>query len=346
MKKQTAFKLLAFIFSGVLLFAIGEITLRIRDAAKETSPPPPFDTRTIEEEIGWVITPNYSYSGQMADEQKVNYPLSISFNENGFRAFDKDTPKPNVFFLGDSYTQSVEVSDHRTFYRHLKDSLAFDLYAYGAAGYGTYQQYLILKRYIEWVQPDVVVLQLCANDFIDNHIGLEETAHYGVRKRRPYLQPNGEVVYHEVVTLKDQHKSISKLVNFVQDVVNSEATYTSSEELIAKQSRSYPKFDEAVNATILSLQKIKLLLPEDCAIMAFVSDHYSPQTETFENICNQVGIPMISNIGRYIKDVRQTGKIVHSFDGYHWNEKGHAIVAQQLLLPLKHKLTRDTIPLQ
>lgn len=346
MKKQTAFKLLAFIFSAVLLFGIGEVTLHIRDAAHQASPPPPFDTRTLEEEIGWIVTPNYTYSGQMADEQKANYPLSISFNENGFRAFDKDTPKPNVFFLGDSYTQSVEVSDDRTFYHHLKDSLPFDLYAYGAAGYGTYQQYLILKRYIELVKPDVVVLQLCSNDFIDNHIGLEETANYGVRKRRPYLQPNGEVVYHEVVSLKDQHRSMSKMVDFVKDIMGNKASYAPSEERIATQGRSYPKFDEAVHSTILSLQKIKSLLPDDCVIMAFVSDHYTPQIETFENICAQVGIPMISTIGKQIKDTKQSGEVVHSFDGYHWNEKGHAIVAQQLLLPLKHKLTTDTIPLQ
>ena len=338
MNKNLKFVSILSIFSILFALIVGEVFLRLTE--KEFAPHPPYDTREIDDNIGWVIKENYSYKGEMSDSRGNNYPINVNFNEDGFRHFDLNSGNQNVFFIGDSYIQSVEVSDENTFYKILKDSLKFNLYAYGAAGYGNLQEYLVLEKYYNKVNPDVVVLQICTNDFIDNYYKLEENANYKVEKRRPYLNLKNEVEYVEVQPAYQSIKNYSHLLAFVLKKLNKSKKQEVSEALIANQKLEYKDFNYSVKATKLILKKFIKLTSGKSKLIVFTSDYYSPQNEIIQDICSKNNINYISGVGKKIINARNSGIVVHSFDGYHWNNEGHKIVSEMLLPHLENALSK------
>jgi len=144
------------------MFIVGEIATRIYYASeKEVVPAPPYDYRQLDDKYGWFTKSNYYHKGSMKDKAGVEYDIEIKTNEHGFKTFDDvNSNKPKVFFIGDSYTHAVEVSNDKSFYNILKDSLDFSCFAYGSAGYGTLQEYMITSEYIDEINPDVLILQV------------------------------------------------------------------------------------------------------------------------------------------------------------------------------------------
>jgi hypothetical protein len=52
-------------------------------------------------------------------------------------------------------------------------ALGAESFAYGVMGYGTLQQYMILDRYLDEIQPGLIILQMCSNDLINNSLSVE-----------------------------------------------------------------------------------------------------------------------------------------------------------------------------
>ena len=52
-----------------------------------------------------------------------------------------------------------------------EDNLSLKVKAIGANGYETFQQYLLLKRINEKVNPKLIILQFCTNDLENNAYG-------------------------------------------------------------------------------------------------------------------------------------------------------------------------------
>ena len=58
------------------------------------------------------MKPNYTFSGMMKDSENKPYTVQLHYNQDGFKAFGKVvTHKTKIFFIGDSYTSSIEVSN-------------------------------------------------------------------------------------------------------------------------------------------------------------------------------------------------------------------------------------------
>jgi len=176
-------KYILYLFFMVTL--LGEILFLCIPSLREK--PPPYNTGVLESKIGWRAKENYNHEGVMYSLDRQPYEISISTDENGFRNTPKKTGAGSILIVGDSFTQSVEVSDDKTYYAYLGEALGRDVYAYGMAGYGTLQEYMILEEYMERINPVMVILQFCSNDFIDNEITLERNANYYVGLERPYL---------------------------------------------------------------------------------------------------------------------------------------------------------------
>jgi hypothetical protein len=58
------------------------------------------------------------------------------------------------------------VSDGDTYYAIIKRKLDAEVFAYGAGGFGTLQEYMILDRYVDMIHPSLILWQFCLNDFI------------------------------------------------------------------------------------------------------------------------------------------------------------------------------------
>ena len=67
--------------------------------------------------------------------------------------------------------------------------LNVEVFAYGGSGYGTLQESLVVDHYLPIVRPDLVLLQVSYNDFINNSFELERASYYNNNfLLRPYLE--------------------------------------------------------------------------------------------------------------------------------------------------------------
>jgi hypothetical protein len=153
---------------GVVLATLAclEIVLRIadfrelREGVNERSLSYRYDA-----ELGWAPAPN---SSSIVTNART---FHVQHNSLGLRdiEFSLDA-KPTILFLGDSFVWGLDAEADERFSNLLRAQIPdYKILAAGASGYGTDQEYLLLKRIWPKVQPAVVVLIFCTqNDRLDN----------------------------------------------------------------------------------------------------------------------------------------------------------------------------------
>lgn len=117
----------------------------------------------------------------------------VEANDIGFRGAVHPKQKPpgeyRIAFLGDSYTEAVQVAEHETFRELAETRLrACPTLAgrepvglnFGISGIGTAQQYEILRRIAWSYDPDIVVLTFVGNDVPNNY------PDFGGRAQKPF----------------------------------------------------------------------------------------------------------------------------------------------------------------
>jgi hypothetical protein len=139
-------------------------------------------------ELGWAPAPNSS--------GVINTFRTTHHKHNSLGLRDEEfsiDAKPTIMFLGDSFVWGLDSEAAERFTDLLKPKIPdYKILAAGIAGYGTDQEYLLLKRLWSNVKPAVVVLIFCAdNDRLDNSTNLRYFSYY-----KPYFatQPDGSVV--------------------------------------------------------------------------------------------------------------------------------------------------------
>ncbi|MGX9427888.1 hypothetical protein [Bradyrhizobium sp. LeoA1S1] len=139
-------------------------------------------------ELGWAPAPNSS--GAITTFRTTHY------KHNSLRLRDEEfslDTKPTIMFLGDSFVWGLDSEANERFTELLKPKIPdYKILAAGVAGYGTDQEYLLLKRLWSKVKPAVVVLIFCAdNDRSDNSTNLRAYNYY-----KPYFatQPDGSLM--------------------------------------------------------------------------------------------------------------------------------------------------------
>ena len=127
----------------------------------------------------------------------------IEINSEGFRDVNHGTEKPNdefrIVFLGDSYTEAMQVAFDETYWnvaaQALEDCAALrgrkpTPINLGISGVGTAQELEILRAFAWKYDPDFVVLAFVANDIRNNQ------PEYGERALKPFyvFDESGEFV--------------------------------------------------------------------------------------------------------------------------------------------------------
>lgn len=331
--KFTAAFTVGFIF---LIGMTGEIILRI--FAPQYGPShramTDFFFSVKDERLGWKIEPGYSKDFDYMDKAGEMYEVSLRFDENSFKSFGEvNSISPKILFIGDSYTSSVEVSNDKTFYHLLKDSTDAEIFAIGAGGYGTLQEYMVLDKWVDYIRPDIVVWQVCSNDFIDNSPEMERLSGYKVGERRPYLDLDGDIFYDRPVSFGEDLEKVSYFAKWcrvkwkgVNGRITGEAQY-SAEHYIAEQKLGYAPFKHSFEVTSNIVKKVKERLPANTKMLAFSADAYQPQMGFFKEIFEEYGIAFTEAPALYCRNFGWNGPTPFARDGYHWNEFGHAMVA-------------------
>jgi hypothetical protein len=179
----------------VATLAALEVFLRIadfrelRDGVSERSLSYRYDP-----ELGWAPVPGSISSATNARTVQVRH------NSLGLRdeEFSLDA-KPTILFLGDSFVWGLDAESGERFSEQLKPRIAsHKILAAGVSGYGTDQEYLLLRRLWPQVRPAIVVLMFCTqNDRGDNSTNIRYEGYH-----KPYfaiapdgsLEPRGQPV--------------------------------------------------------------------------------------------------------------------------------------------------------
>ena len=306
----------------------------------------PTLTTISDKELGSRARENFHWEGAVTDANGTEYRLHLSTDERGFRVFgDTATRKKKVFFIGDSFTQAIEVSDDRTYFSLLADSLGFEPFAYGCRGFSTLQEWMLLEKYLPLVKPDVVVLQFCSNDFLNNQFELERHSLLNNnRRRRPYLGAGGPIFYGIPARwgwhwLDERSLFYDLIFTRLERVLDrSISPETQSEYRIEHEGEAYAPFAESIGVTERLLKKFRDGLPQGTKLLVFTVDNYPPFYNTIGEICYRQDIPFTGYIPQYLDSLETVGKTTHSLDGAHWNELGHAVAADVLACELQDLL--------
>lgn len=200
----------------------------------------------------------------------------------------------------------------------------------------------MLRRWHKDLQPDIVLLQLCSNDFINNSWALEHrSALQAAPWIRPYLE-NGKVVLRYPRSLPQLRMWLigqSRMFHFVfrrLDVLNIVLTqhgYLSAlENELKTQGATSADFGQAKELTKELIMQIKKEAAP-AKLVAFVVDNEEPAQSAFTTILGEIGVPYDASIGAKLKRAEHTGALLRLDDGVHLNPQGHRLLAE-LLVPL------------
>ncbi|MBN2368338.1 SGNH/GDSL hydrolase family protein [Candidatus Woesearchaeota archaeon] len=147
---------------------------------------------------GWSTPENTSINTTILDHGNVTRSIMINYYLYGFKRWgNPGSSNPKILVLGDSYTEMDFVSNGEEWYSYLTDYFDdAELFVYGAGGYGTFQEYLILDSYIDKITPDIIIWQFCYNDLSNNLFELESAGFVATRSVsfKPYLV-DGKISY-------------------------------------------------------------------------------------------------------------------------------------------------------
>lgn len=332
----------------LFVFATGEFVFRF----VYVFPGPPYDSKITDSILGWRPKPYYSFSTtQFPDNSGGTYPVNLSFKNHGFRQWwsPTDSSESTILFIGDSFTESVECSDDNTFYNIAGKHFFDRVYAYGCSGYGTLQELMILQMYIDSVMPQYVVLEMCSNDFADNYWKLEEITGYKVGQRRPYRVLEGSIEYHQPRYFINDIRQYSKFLHFLLVKsrnalikLNLISTSTKDDIAIVKQELKHPVYKKSYFITSRLLHQIKQVTDKKGAkLIVFLADNLQPTSMHLKEICLANDVALIDGVADSVYQHQIDGETVRAYDGHHWNDKGHSIVAAQLQSYFKRSLNQQ-----
>ena len=166
---------------ALLTLAALEVVLRVADfrMLREGTTERSLSYR-YDPELGWAALPN---SDSVASNVRT---VHVHHNSLGLRdsEFSLDG-RPTMLFLGDSFVWGLDAEADERFTELLKPRVAgYKILSAGVSGYGTDQEYLLLKRLWAKVQPAVVVLIFCTqNDRLDNSTNIRYEGY-----QKPYFK--------------------------------------------------------------------------------------------------------------------------------------------------------------
>lgn len=157
----------------------------------------PDPVNRADEMLGWYPKENFqSEVKQFRDLNNQEYDIKYSTNDYGFRKWgDLSTDKKKILIVGDSFTQAELVSDKESYYEKLGGLVDYEIFAFGCVGYGTLQEYLVLRKFVDMIRPDLIIIQFCGNDFVNNSYHFSNIVphyHHGTLSM-PFMLENGEI---------------------------------------------------------------------------------------------------------------------------------------------------------
>lgn len=282
-----------------------------------------------DEELGWVLNPakkrvvksNACGETVVRDAAASKYLMKVPRSASG----------TTVLFLGDSFTQGTEVSTDQLYYSvfEAKSNGRYRVYAAGVGGYGTPQEYLLLKKVVEAANPRVLFWQLTSNDVAENVFHGRDLS--TVQKPRPYYDPaTSRFTIRNPSTWILQHSELAKyalgellkidrrhefgLYRLLLLGSNVDAT-----EAAQREARGLDVMDRLVGRVVREHPGVK--------VIGFAADETSPAA--YRQIFEKHGALFVPDLPRSIR--RPGARVDCAPVDSHWNHEGNRVAGELLL---------------
>jgi len=339
------------LLSLILVLILGEMTLRVYHYYKfgiNILNDVNHGLFTKDNKLGWKMSKNLSYETTVKDALKNVYKIHVKTNEYGFRVFDNPlSNKIKIFFVGDSFTAALEISNDKTYYGIIRNKIKnIGVFAYGAGGYGSLQEFMILDEFIDVINPDLIIWQFFENDFFDNDINLDMLkSFYNTGMPRPYLEENGRITYRYAkydnlfYALPDIFAENIRLLKFFNTrlsvLVNKPLKNKSGPQEIAQLGLAHKGFGHSAKITKMIMEMVKMRAGK-IPVYLFCITNNQPYYDTIKNICQSVGIHFFDGVPQSLnKFENEKLYSTKAGDKEHLNEKGNKIVSERLIELLK-----------
>jgi len=298
--------------------------------------------KSYDAELAWIPTPSYApKTRQFRDLAGHSYERAYRTDDHGSRLWGSRPGSAKVLFVGDSYTQAVEVSNDSTYYAQFAKLSGLDTDEVGSGGYGTLQELMLTARTLRAThfQPDVVVLQFCSNDWINNSAELEGEWIYIDQRTRPYRTIDGRLI---------RTLGANRLLMNVLHYSRAASALLHAAEVVFAKISGRSRFDridpgrrpaaerEASAITAAELRELRALFPRARAYAFNCDEDQSGfiafrQNDEFIRVTRESGFMPITGAMTYVESGPSGSRGIRSADGGHLNNEGHRRLAEFLL---------------
>lgn len=301
---------LTLLLSLLLIFFSGEMLTRLfwKQNEKWMEDDERNLTYNFDKELGWF--PKKNNSKDFMGSRLIH----VQHNENGFRdILHGRKEKKRIAFIGDSFVWGYDVQQEERFTEKLQPMIPdYEIINMGVSGYGTDQELLLLQKWFDVFQPEIVFLVYDNTDWGDNNSNYR----YGCFK--PFFEiDNGKLIQKGIPVIKSMKYYYLEYPMIFQSRLLRLLLTT----VIEKKKREVKE-----NPTVLIMEEIKVFSKKNGAEFAigFVGDNNYEQKKS---ICEKNNFNYLFLKNPYI----------YPTHGFHWTPQGHDIVASKIYQFLLNK---------
>ena len=251
-------------------------------------------------ELGWF--PIENSDSQFQGDQLIQ----VKHNKIGFRDVQHgEKQKKRIAFIGDSFVWGYDVEQNERFTDILQEKIPeYEIFNMGISGYGNDQEYLLLKKWFDHIQPDIVFLALYQNDRIENSTN---SAHGGYYK--PYfINSNEELIL--------KGTPVPKAINYY--IKQYPLLYKSKLIQLITETLSPPRFDSEDPTALILKEMNNYVISKGAEFYIGIIDS---DTSSFEHsICEQNNIEHLL----LLSDLK------YKTHGRHWTAEGHNAISNTI----------------
>tara|TARA_B100000787_G_scaffold170272_1_gene165491 strand:+ start:896 stop:1870 length:975 start_codon:yes stop_codon:yes gene_type:complete len=293
--------------------------------------------QVYDDELGWIINESIKLSLNSSTKQKKIYKTEYFTSDvKGFREFDKKRlHKKNILIIGDSYTAGPFASNNKMYYSHLKKKLEnkglfFNWFVGGGGGYGTLQQYLLIKKNLDVIKPDLFIHQFCENDFENNSKVIEKNS---ILRNQYYFRPylhNKKIIY-DTTNIGKIYKFIYRNSYLFKKIDKIISSYQYKKNGYYNKKIYENNIDNSLKITSEIFGMIKSLIGANTMYVSInCSSKNIVKFQQWKNILDKHNIVALTVPNKSLEILTQNNEDIYYTDGAHLNEYGNKIFGEKI----------------
>jgi lysophospholipase L1-like esterase len=271
------------------------------------------------------------------------YDPRLGWKGRRFTPAAAEDARPRILVVGDSFTHGLTLEDASVYPAVLARATGARVWAYGGGGYGTLQEYLVVDAMIDDVRPDLIVVQACSNDFINNDHSLERTSYInnnlmmrpyweGGAIRFRYPRPFGRARMFATAHSRVAYALFDRIERAQNGLVSRSLLPCVECDFEAGRRPAEFTATERITSEILALLRRRA---GATPVALFLADDREPYRSAYRRLCAGNGIVYLPGIRASLAVAGKQGRDVLYADRAHWSVEGHAVVGQALARQLR-----------